>query len=320
MATVTNFVEKYKQPRGGFLPPKDWQSLSIPNTQPANEELLSGLHYATTGLVVEYLASFYFVPTKNYEHNQSDNEQQLAQWWSKETFNHYALQPFEQSEFHYPLNVSLKGFKLHHKLWNSTLRDDIGYSWWDQENIDNNIALIYFLAQFDSVYRARFHNFYVKPLLPSNEKYDDLTKKQKQDYFQAIKDQISHEQQEQIKLMSQNIVKTYKYLLDISSTKQLHLGFDIKGAENDIITAGDGDAIVGEYLIDIKTKKTGFTPKHTLQVLIYYLMGLNSYNEEQFQKVKYLALYNPKSNIFNYIAIKDIPVSIIDDINSLIGQ
>ncbi|MGT2637951.1 hypothetical protein ACVRWL_09295 [Streptococcus ratti] len=70
-------------------------------------------------------------------------------------------------------------------------------------------------------------------------------------------------------------------------------GFTLEGGYTDTITAGDGDFLTADTLWDFKVSKTKPTKDHTLQLLIYYLMGIQSVHPE-FQSITKLGIYNPK--------------------------
>lgn len=69
-------------------------------------------------------------------------------------------------------------------------------------------------------------------------------------------------------------------------------GFTFEGAYTDDASASDGDYICGDTLWDLKVSKKEPTSKNTMQVLLYYLMGLRS-NKEEFKGVTRIGLYNP---------------------------
>ena len=91
-------------------------------------------------------------------------------------------------------------------------------------------------------------------------------------------------------------------------------GINLEGSYTDIVVNGDIDYLTDNALIDFKVIRGDFTTDHTLQILMYYLMGLHSFHSEDFKKVKWLALFNPRKNIVYFIHIKDIPKSVIDEV------
>lgn len=90
-------------------------------------------------------------------------------------------------------------------------------------------------------------------------------------------------------------------------------GFDLKGAYTDLITIGDGDFLTADTLWDFKVSKTKPSKNHTLQLLVYYLMGIRSIHPE-FSSIEYLGLYNPRQNVVYRLAISDIPKETIETV------
>lgn len=80
-----------------------------------------------------------------------------------------------------------------------------------------------------------------------------------------------------------------------------------------LITSGDGDFVTEDTLWDFKVTKNRPTKNHTLQLLIYYLMGKRSITlEEYFEPLKYLGIYNPRLQSVYRLAISDIAPEIIN--------
>lgn len=84
------------------------------------------------------------------------------------------------------------------------------------------------------------------------------------------------------------------------------------------ITAGDGDFLTKNGLWDLKVSKAPPTPIHTLQLLVYYLMGLHSMGDDgrplydgNFQNIEHLGIFNPRLNIAYTLNTKDIPADVI---------
>lgn len=88
-------------------------------------------------------------------------------------------------------------------------------------------------------------------------------------------------------------------------------GFTFEGGYTDTVCAGDGDFITEDTLWDFKVSATSITKKHTLQLLMYWRMGLRSVHPE-FLNIKYLAVYNPRLNCIYRLAVEDIPSDVIE--------
>lgn len=87
-------------------------------------------------------------------------------------------------------------------------------------------------------------------------------------------------------------------------------GFDFDGGYTKIVSNGDGDFTTADTLWEIKTLKGAFTKDHTLQLLMYWRMGLHSIHTE-FKNINYLGIFNPRLNTVSRIAVADIPDDVI---------
>ena len=90
-------------------------------------------------------------------------------------------------------------------------------------------------------------------------------------------------------------------------------GFTFEGGYTDVVSAGDGDFTTKDTLWDFKVSKAPIKKEHTLQLLMYWRMGLHSIHPE-FKSIQYLGIFNPRLNTVSRIAVTDIPVEIIKDV------
>lgn len=88
-------------------------------------------------------------------------------------------------------------------------------------------------------------------------------------------------------------------------------GFNVIGGYTDTVSTGDGDFITRDTLWDFKVSKRPVNKDSTLQILMYWRMGLHSIHPE-FKKIKYLGIYNPRMNEVSRIAVADIPKEVIE--------
>ena len=94
-------------------------------------------------------------------------------------------------------------------------------------------------------------------------------------------------------------------------------GFTFEGGYADTISSGDGDFMNNDTIWDFKVSKNPLTNKHTLQLLIYYLMGLHSTHQE-FKNIEYIGIYNSRLySVYRY-KIDDIPHGVITDIEKYV--
>lgn len=82
-------------------------------------------------------------------------------------------------------------------------------------------------------------------------------------------------------------------------------GFTFEGSYNDVISSGDGDYLTADTLWDFKVSESKPEINHTLQVLLYYILGIHSVHKE-FQTIKKLGIYNPELNTAYTISLSDI--------------
>ncbi len=91
-------------------------------------------------------------------------------------------------------------------------------------------------------------------------------------------------------------------------------GFTFEGGYTDVVSAGDGDFTTKDTLWDFKTSKNPITKEQTLQLLMYWRMGLHSIHPE-FKDIEYLGIFNPRQNTVSRIAVADIPEDVIKEVD-----
>lgn len=92
-------------------------------------------------------------------------------------------------------------------------------------------------------------------------------------------------------------------------------GFTFEGGYTKIIDSGDGDFLTTDTLWDFKVSKNNPTSAHTLQLLIYYIMGIHSIHNE-FKAIQKLGIFNPRTNCIYLKKISDISNQIIEEVSS----
>ena len=91
------------------------------------------------------------------------------------------------------------------------------------------------------------------------------------------------------------------------------------GGYTDIVTAGDGDFLTEDTIWDMKVSVRPPTSKHTLQVLMYYLMGKHS-TVKEFDSVHNIGFYNPRLNTVYTLDVRTIsPGTIMEVETKVIG-
>lgn len=79
------------------------------------------------------------------------------------------------------------------------------------------------------------------------------------------------------------------------------------------VDSGDGDYLTVDTMWDFKVSKSKPTNKHTLQLLMYWIMGQHS-GKNEFKKISKLGIFNPRLNVVYLLEIKDISQDIIKEI------
>lgn len=87
-------------------------------------------------------------------------------------------------------------------------------------------------------------------------------------------------------------------------------GFTFEGGYTDTVVAGDGDWLTKDGLWDLKVLRSEPNANHTLQILMYWLMGLESIHED-YKDIEYLALLNPRKNVTYKINVSKIDQEMI---------
>lgn len=77
--------------------------------------------------------------------------------------------------------------------------------------------------------------------------------------------------------------------------KMIQTGKGAFGGYTATVNTGDGDFLTSDTLWDFKVSKAKPTSKHTLQLLMYWIMGQHS-KQDFFKKITKLGIFNPRLN------------------------
>ncbi len=78
------------------------------------------------------------------------------------------------------------------------------------------------------------------------------------------------------------------------------------GGYTSVVDSGDGDFLTEDTLWDFKVSKSKPRSKHTLQLLMYWIMGQHS-GQEKFKKITRLGIFNPRLNTVYLLDMKNVP-------------
>lgn len=93
------------------------------------------------------------------------------------------------------------------------------------------------------------------------------------------------------------------------------MGFTFPKASSLLISSGDGDYLTKTGLWDLKVSKNEPNTKQTLQILIYYLMGITSTHIE-FGSIDSIGMFNPRLNKAYKIDIDQIARAVLEEVYS----
>ena len=79
------------------------------------------------------------------------------------------------------------------------------------------------------------------------------------------------------------------------------------------VDSGDGDYLTKDTLWDFKVSKSAPTNKHTLQLLMYWIMGKHS-KKKEFKDITKIGIFNPRLNTVYLYDLNKLSVDIIKDI------
>jgi len=92
---------------------------------------------------------------------------------------------------------------------------------------------------------------------------------------------------------------------------RFHLGE--RGGYTDLVDSGDGDFVTLDTLWDLKVSASKPTKDHTLQLLMYFLMGKES-GLPAFAELTHVGLFNPRLGTVHRLAVANVPSDVIETI------
>lgn len=84
-----------------------------------------------------------------------------------------------------------------------------------------------------------------------------------------------------------------------------------------MVSSGDGDFLTVDTLWDFKVSKTKPTNKHTLQLLMYWIMGQHS-GKEEYKSITKLGIFNPRLNTVYLFDVNKVPCVTIAEIEETV--
>lgn len=284
MSSVTHRIKEIKQPRGGYIKPSALTATALP----CSDFLYSheNIPASNIGLAVDYLTRF-IMSSENC--SSPDMRRKLC-----------------QDAFH----ISLIG------IYNAqmTLNTDIKYpEIWIAAIAENPLSDIAICAAcnfavFDVWYR------FPEYALTHKDRYRYARTSLLTEpaiiccnYAEPDADTIHN-----IRVMVQRSITFWHTYGPIVKSE-----FTFEGGYTQTIDTGDGDYLTADTLWDFKVSVQKPTNKHTLQILVYWLMGLHS-GKPEFKSVRKLGLYNPRLNTVYTIDTNLIQPNIIKTVETAV--
>lgn len=82
-------------------------------------------------------------------------------------------------------------------------------------------------------------------------------------------------------------------------------GFTFEGGYTRLVSSGDGDFLTNDTLWDFKVSKNNISTKWSLQLLMYYILGIHSIHKG-FKEIKNIGIFNPLQNKVYIADLKEI--------------
>lgn len=245
LCSVTQRIDKVKQPRGGYIKPSAFEMTQLDGGTIDNLNQEENISPSLVGTAVDYLTRY------------------MSGTPTREAFVISGMGAEKVGEM---------------RVFESLVSKIDGLA-------DSSIAAATALVGFDSAYRAGTRAY--RPVQGISPDADTV---------------------ENIRMMVERSLS----FLGSYGPKVLD-GLTFSGGYTGYVASGDGDFLTEDTLWDFKVSKLPLKPKYTLQLLMYWRMGLHSVHPE-YQAVRYLGVYNPRMNVVYRLPVDKIPRDVIETV------
>lgn len=269
MQSVTKRISEIKQPRGGYIRPSDLSVVAFDDGKTLFQS--ENIHTSIVGLAVDYLTRF------------------LIEKDVRKAFD-ISLKGVTSAEEH-----GVKGASNTAETFLKEIEDDGGLG-------DASIIAACRLVTFDVWYRNPRLAPYCESgtgTLPDNNTIDNIRIMIQRGlaffkvYGPVIKYGFTFE------APNKEDAVAYSNYLDLMTDNTLFGGYTTT------VGCGDGDFLTSDTLWDFKVSKNKPTSKHTLQLLMYWIMGQHS-GQAMYKDITRLGIFNPRLNAVYLIDISKI--------------
>lgn len=243
MVSVTRRIAQVKQPRGGYLNPKEFEETKLDDTLELHPE--ENIHAGLVGMAVDYLTR-YMVGAS------------VEDAFSISLQGAFLLGESDKAQ---ALIKQIKGL------------DDV------------SIRIACQLVGYDVCLRAGVIHY--RPV-------EDI-----------------HANDETVSNIRVMVDRSLTFWEQFGPITKDHVTFE--SGYTSTVTTGDGDYLTASTLWDFKVSKSKPNNKNTLQLLMYYILGLHSIHKE-FKALTHLGFYNPRLNTVYLVEISKISNDILNDV------
>lgn len=125
---------------------------------------------------------------------------------------------------------------------------------------------------------------------------------------------------ENIKIMVERSITFWKKYGDIivdgfTFVEKDEYGNIIHNGYTNTVNSGDGDYLTKDTMWDFKVSMSQPTSKHTLQLLMYWIMGQHS-GMDIYKGIDKLGIFNPRLNNIYLLKVKNIPKEVITQVEN----
>lgn len=271
MSSVTGRINSFKQPRGGFIKPSQFEVVVLKDSAVLNEE--ENISASLVGTAVDYLTRLVLGTDKDKAFEISLQGADRAEEFGEENAYNIALNLLNEINGIDEDSVINACKLVRFDVWRrnpiaAIMARDSAETYPDQTTI-NNIQVL------------------VKRSVSFFDKYGPITK-----------DGFTFEPKKQNAKAYEKMIKT---------------GKGTYGGYTATVNSGDGDYLTADTLWDFKVSKSKPTNKHTLQLLMYWIMGQHS-GQEIYKSITKLGIFNPRLNTAYLLDMKNISDEIIETV------
>lgn len=271
MASVTERIKSFKQPRGGYIKPSEFEIISMDDGIMLNAE--ENIHGSVVGMAVDYLTRL--------------------------VMGTPVIEAFK---------ISIQGVIVAEKLGvknakiiaKKLIKDIKGL---DDKSIINACKLVTFDVWLRNPMGALMAKNYkeTNPDIATIENIRTLVNRSIvffKKYGPITKDGFTFEPESD----------------NIDAYNKMHkTGQGTYGGYTATVDTGDGDFLTVDTLWDFKVSKSKPTNKHTLQIIMYWIMGQHS-GQKVFKGINKVGIFNPRLNNIYLLDISKVSKDVIETI------